>query len=157
MQATLACVEKNGLAKTSVEDIAAEAGLSRATVYRYFPGGRGQLISETVTWEVGNFLQGIGEAVADERGLDAKLRQALLVGHRAIVEHKLLHQILSTEPEALFKELAESEPLLFAVVRDYLKSQLEAKPLRPGIDVDEAAEYVARLFLSSCWRSPHAV
>ena len=39
LQATYACVARWGLAKTTVEDAAREAGVSRATVYRYFPGG----------------------------------------------------------------------------------------------------------------------
>src|SRR6476660_8543910 len=36
LQATLSCVERWGLEKTSLEDVARQAGLSRATVYRYF-------------------------------------------------------------------------------------------------------------------------
>ncbi len=39
LQATYDCVARWGLAKTTVEDAAREAGVSRATVYRYFPGG----------------------------------------------------------------------------------------------------------------------
>jgi len=45
LQATYSCVARWGLAKTTVEDAAREAGVSRATVYRYFPGGRDELIS----------------------------------------------------------------------------------------------------------------
>ena len=49
----MACIERWGLAKTSLEDVATEAGLSRATLYRWFAGGRDQLITETVAWETG--------------------------------------------------------------------------------------------------------
>lgn len=35
--ATYACVSRRGIAKTTVEDAAREAGVSRATVYRAFP------------------------------------------------------------------------------------------------------------------------
>lgn len=148
LEATLDCVERWGLAKTTLEDVASAAGLSRATVYRYFPGGRDQVISETVTWEVGNFLARLGAAVEDAHGIDAKLQQALIVGHRAIDEHRLLQQVLSTEPEALLKELAESEPLFVAVVQAYLAENLAREQLREGVDRDEAAAYLTRLFLS---------
>src|SRR3954471_14382319 len=50
LEATCACVARYGLAKTTVEDAAREAGLSRATVYRYFPGGKDQLIAEVIAW-----------------------------------------------------------------------------------------------------------
>ena len=90
LAATLACVERWGLAKTTIEDVAAEAGLSRATVYRYFPGGREQLISETITWEVAGFFARVAQEVAAEPTVAGQIRRGLMFGHRAIVEHKLL-------------------------------------------------------------------
>ena len=36
--AVLACIGRFGLAKTTIDDIAREAGCSRATLYRYFDG-----------------------------------------------------------------------------------------------------------------------
>ena len=49
LEATYACVARYGLGKTTVEDAAREAGVSRATVYRHFPGGKDQLVAEV--WE----------------------------------------------------------------------------------------------------------
>jgi AcrR family transcriptional regulator len=37
VEAATACIDRAGLAKTSLSDIAAEAGVTRQTVYRYFP------------------------------------------------------------------------------------------------------------------------
>jgi AcrR family transcriptional regulator len=148
LQATLACIERWGLAKTSLEDVASEAGLSRATVYRYFPGGRDQVISETVTWEVGRFFARIGEVVADEPDIASKLRRGLVFGHRAITEHRLLQQVLSTEPEVFLAELSESSPLVFEVIQAYIAGLLRHERLRDNVDLDEAADYIARLYLS---------
>lgn len=148
LEAALRCVERWGMAKTSLEDVAAAAGLSRATVYRYFPGGREQLISDTVTWEVGNFLASLGAAMADDQGIRAKLEHGLQVGHRAIDEHRLLQQILSTEPEALMKELVRSGPTMMALIRESFAADLAAEDLREGVEAPEAADYLARVFLS---------
>lgn len=52
MFAAVRCVERGGVRDVSMEAVAAEAGLSRTTIYRHFPGGRSQLVSETATWEV---------------------------------------------------------------------------------------------------------
>ena len=51
LAATYQCVSRFGLAKTTIDDVAKESGLSRATIYRQFPGGRDELLLETVGWE----------------------------------------------------------------------------------------------------------
>ena len=38
LDAALACVARVGVAKTTLDDVAKEAGCARATVYRCFPG-----------------------------------------------------------------------------------------------------------------------
>ncbi|GAB2832479.1 TetR/AcrR family transcriptional regulator [Lentzea nigeriaca] len=37
VEAATACIDRAGLARTSLSDVAAEAGVTRQTVYRYFP------------------------------------------------------------------------------------------------------------------------
>jgi AcrR family transcriptional regulator len=39
LEAAYECVGRYGLAKTTVEDVVKQSGVSRATVYRVFPGG----------------------------------------------------------------------------------------------------------------------
>ncbi len=146
--ACLACVERWGLAKTSLEAVAQEAGVSRATLYRWFPGGREQVISETVTWEVARFFTRVEAVVATAPDLTAKLVEGIVFGHRAIVEHRLLQRILSTEREALLAELSESSLLVLGVIRAYVQELLRGEELRAGIDPEEAADHIARLFLS---------
>lgn len=148
LAATLTCIERWGLAKTSLEDVAREAGLSRATLYRYFPGGREQLVHDTVTWEVGRFFARLEHHVSAAPGLAAKLEEGLIFGHRAIHEHTLLQRILRTEPEALLEELSQTVPLIEAAMRAYLLALLRGEPLRPGVDAGEAADYLTRMFLS---------
>lgn len=148
LEAALVCIERDGLSRTSLEDVAIEAGVSRATLYRIFPGGREQLVSDTVTFEVGRFLVGLEAAVRDEQGIDALLRAALLRGHRAIGEHRLLQQVLTTDRDALLRELAHTGSIMVGVIQAYLAERLEAERLRPGVDPQDAARYLTRLFLS---------
>jgi AcrR family transcriptional regulator len=148
LTSTLSCIERWGLAKTSLEDVAREAGLSRATLYRYFPGGREQLVHETVAWEVGRFFARLEHHVSKASDLATKLEEGLIFGHRAIHEHTLLQRILRTEPEALLEELSQTVPLIEAAMRAYLLALLRNERLRPGVEPGEAAYYLTRMFLS---------
>jgi AcrR family transcriptional regulator len=67
VEAAYACVARRGLAKTTVEDAAREAAVSRATVYRTFPGGREELISAVVSWAMLDFFGRLYEHV--QRGV----------------------------------------------------------------------------------------
>ena len=50
LDAALACIARVGLAKTTLDDVAREAGCARATVYRCFPGKQ-QLLGALVDRE----------------------------------------------------------------------------------------------------------
>lgn len=148
LEATLRCIERWGLEKTSLEDVAREAGVSRATVYRYFPGGREELVHATVAWEVGRFFQRIEAAIAGEPDLPSKVRRGLVFGHQAVEEHALLQRILATEPEALLAELDITIPLMEQAIRAYFLALLRSESLREGVSAAEAADYLTRMFLS---------
>ena len=57
LEATYTCVARFGMGKTTVEDVVKESGVSRASIYRLFPGGKDQLLRETVGWEMNRFLR----------------------------------------------------------------------------------------------------
>ena len=46
---TLICLARHGTMKTTVDDIARRSGVSRATVYRVFPGGRDEILGAEPT------------------------------------------------------------------------------------------------------------
>ncbi|MGD9794684.1 MAG: helix-turn-helix domain-containing protein, partial [Acidimicrobiia bacterium] len=52
----LRLVGDHGIARTSMADVASAAGVSRATLYRYFPGGKDEVMESLVSWEQLRFL-----------------------------------------------------------------------------------------------------
>jgi AcrR family transcriptional regulator len=148
LAATLACVARYGIGKTTVEDVAREARLSRATVYRHFPGGKDELITTTIRWETTRFFVRLAEAVEAAPDFPAMLEEALVYAHRAVEEHDVLQKVLETEPDLLLPQLTiESERILTAIAA-FLVPRLEREALRPGLDSPRAADYVARMILS---------
>lgn len=158
IEGAYACVARTGLARTSVEDVAREAQVSRATVYRHFPGGRDELLREAAAWEVTRFFTRMADACAGAASLREVLETALAWGHRAVDEHRLLQHLLETEPQRLVPLIGGQadrlRPLVSALLRPYAASEGEAEHLArllvshinaPGRwDLDDPTE-VARL------------
>jgi len=147
MDAVVVCVDRAGLGGFALEDVAAEAGVSRATIYRQFDGGRDQLIRETVMREVARFWAELGLAVADIADLEGRLVAGLMLARQRLAEHDLLQKLLASEAEEFLPALFESEPIVHMVIREYMTVLLTAEQLRPGVDVDMAADYLTRMLV----------
>lgn len=145
--AMYACVARVGLGRTTVEDAARGAGMSRATVYREFPGGRDELVRETIAWEIERFFAGLREVAEEATDLAEVLVECLVHGHRAVEEHEVLQMLLRTEAEDLVPRLAAASGQLVSLMGGFLRPWLERSGVGPG-DLDEATEYVARMMLS---------
>jgi AcrR family transcriptional regulator len=152
LEAAYACFARFGLGKTTVEDVVKESGVSRATVYRVFPGGKDQLLREVVAWEMGRFFGALAEAVVGAPDFATLVEDGLLFAHRAVGEHVVLQKILVTEPERLLPLLTTEQDRPLRFITGYLVPFLEreerAGRLRPGLDQELAADFVARMVLS---------
>jgi AcrR family transcriptional regulator len=148
LSATVECLGRYGIAKTTVDDAARQAGVARATVYRHFPEGRDQLIAEAITWAVGQFFTDLAAAVGDSEDFPTLIERALVHAHRAVDEHVVLQKVLETEPERLLPQLTQSAPQVQAVLRHYLADKLREAPLLDGVDPDQAGDWLARMGLS---------
>jgi AcrR family transcriptional regulator len=148
LAAAYACVARYGLAKTTMEDVAREAGLSRATVYRYFPQGKDQLVRDVVAWEAGRFFERLTRSVAHHTDLADLLEEALVFAHRAVEDHVVLQKILETEPERLLPMLTTESARIIALVKQFLALAMQRTPLRDGVATDAAADHLARMVLS---------
>jgi AcrR family transcriptional regulator len=148
LQATYTCVARWGLAKTTVEDAARQAGVSRATVYRYFPGGRDELISAVVGWEFNRFFVRLYDEVHDAESLEEVMERGLMFAHLAVVEHEVLQRILVTEPEVLLPRLTVEANQTHTLVAAFLAPYLVRHGMSEGTDLDLAADFLARMVLS---------
>jgi AcrR family transcriptional regulator len=73
LDGTQRCTEKWGFAKVTVDDIATESGVSRATIYRLFPGGRDVLFEALRVRELEDFFAVLRAHVEGADTLDEHL------------------------------------------------------------------------------------
>jgi AcrR family transcriptional regulator len=152
LAATYACVARFGMGKTTVEDVVKESGVSRASIYRLFPGGKDQLLRETVGWEMNRFFARLAEEVYDAPDFASLLERGLVFAHQAIQEHEVLRKVLETEPERLLPLITVEQhrvlDFITAFLLPYLEREQRAGRVRRGVDLPAAADFVARIVLS---------
>jgi AcrR family transcriptional regulator len=157
--AALRCIARWGIRKTSLDDIAREAGVSRATVYRVFPGGKDRLVEVVFCHEVGRFFHAVDADLAAAETLDDLLVVGVTAVLRLAVDHDVLASVIRHEPEVVlphfaFHQLDRVFDLADALCRPHLSRFLPADDLRP------AAELLARVVLTfafrpAAWVDPH--
>ena len=148
MDAVMVCVDRGGLHSFALEDVAAEANLFRATIYRHFPGGRTQLINDTVTREVARFWGELADHVRPLAAIEDRLVVGLMEARRRIDEYDLLQRLVASEPDDLLPALSESDQLVQLAIMGYIKDLISREQLVDGLDLETAAEYLTRMLLS---------
>jgi len=146
------CIARHGMAKTTVDDVAAASGVSRATIYRLFPGGKEEVLRETVGWEMDRFFLHLGEELGDAADFPEFLERALPLARRELRDHEVLQKVLETEPDRLNALITVQQHRVIGAIAAYFLPLLlrdqEAGTVRTGVDLEQTAEYVARLSLS---------
>lgn len=148
LEAAVVSFGRVGIAKTTVEEVAAEAGVARASVYRWFPGGRDELVVAAIGYEVGRFFDGLAAEVDDATDPAEYLERTLLYARRTLAQHEVLQKVLETEPERLLPQLSNAGPVVLAMLRERLTAVLAGEQLRPGLAADDAADWLGRMVLS---------
>ncbi len=148
VEAAYACVARRGVAKTTIEDVAREAGMSRATVYRAFPGGRDEVINATVAWATLDFFGRLYERIQGAASLEEVMERGIMFAHRSIVEHEVLQRVMQTEPDKLLPILTVESIRIREGIAAVLSPYLEERGLAAGVDLDDAADFLARMVLS---------
>src|SRR5947209_4619502 len=147
VDATLRCVARWGVNKTTLDDVAREAGLSRATIYRLVPGGKDGLMELVARVEITEFFQKLAQRLEAATTLEELLVTGMTEAGRHIGEHPALQFIITYEPQIVLPGLAFAQMsrvlnLASAFATPYLSRFI------PLDEAPEAAEWIIRILLS---------
>ena len=147
ISAALRCVTRFGVSKTTVDDIAREAGLSRATLYRAFPGGREQVLGATVEAEIRRYFCEMAARLDEVSDVEEILVVVLTAAADQIARHEALRFLLAREPEVVVPHVSfRGFDGVLAVTGRFLVPYL-APSLGPT-QARRVAEWVTRLVIS---------
>lgn len=140
LDATKRCCDQWGFQRVTVEDIVAEAKVSRATVYRLFPGGRDVLFEALRVRERSEFFDALTAHVGDIEDFDRLVVELVVFATRALRADEHLAMLLASEPgEALSQLTVDGLPRIIATANDYLlplvKPHLDDAVAPPLIDL----------------------
>jgi AcrR family transcriptional regulator len=147
VDATLVCLARYGTAKTTVDDIARQAGVSRATVYRIFRGGREEILAAVVDTEVARLFSALGVRLGEADDLTEALVGGIVEASTRIGDHAALAYLVAHEPETVLGHLAfdESDRLLSTASR--FTAPFLARWMSPA-EAGRVAEWATRIVLS---------
>jgi AcrR family transcriptional regulator len=145
----LHCLARQGIAKTTVDDIARAAGLSRATVYRTFPRGKEGILGAVVETEVARLFSSLAVAMGEATDLEDLLVAGMVETARWLRSHEALGYLLEHEPGAVlpFVTFAGFDRVL--LVAGDLAAPFFARWLEPD-QASRAAEWAVRIVMAYC-------
>jgi AcrR family transcriptional regulator len=121
LDAVQRCCDRWGIAKVTVDDIAAEAGISRATIYRMFPGGKDVLFEALRVRELEEFFTDLRAQVEGADSLEELLVRTVVVATQALRDDEHLALMLASEPGTILGQLTvEGVPRIIRFATSFL-------------------------------------
>lgn len=148
LDAVIACVEEHGWDKVTMDDICTAAGVSRATLYRMFPGGRDVLFEAVRVRGLNDFFTVVRAHVEGADSLEEVLVRCLTVAAGELAGDQHLAAMLATAPGETLGDLTVGGMsriirVAVATMTPYLD------PYIAHDDAEELVEILCRLVVST--------
>ncbi|BDB60475.1 TetR/AcrR family transcriptional regulator [Rhodococcus sp. C26F] len=150
LAATIRCLSHHGLERTTVADVAAEAGVGRATVFRRFDT-KEELLGRAFAWELDQLVTRFHAAIDDIEDPYERAVEWIVEAVRTVRHHPVARRFV--DDGAALPLL--HDPQITAALLTSVRHELDLTAQRAGITFDTAtaAEIVSRFF-ASVWLAP---
>ncbi|MBN2028047.1 MAG: TetR/AcrR family transcriptional regulator [Actinobacteria bacterium] len=128
MEAAKKRFQRFGFSKTTVEEIAADTGISKGTIYLYFPT-KEDIFTEIMANEALELERLMYHAVKDEKSVRKQLEMIFIGSIEYMEQHPFLHSTLRRDVEMvtprLLKHIFSIEDRYVSVIEDYVRRGIE--------------------------------
>ncbi|MCK9929595.1 TetR/AcrR family transcriptional regulator [Frankia sp. Mgl5] len=142
---------RSGVRRSSIEDVARRAGVSRITVYRRFPT-KNLLVEEVLLRDLRAFFVGLRVAAGKADTLGERIVEGFSLALGAARANPLFGGLIAVEPEAILPFLTTGGGSFLRTVSDFVATQLRreqaAGEMAETVDIRVVAEVLARITLS---------
>lgn len=136
------CIARVGIAKTTLDDVAREAGCSRATLYRHF-SGKPELLASLVEREVERLGSALAAATEPATDLAEACAAVVVEGAEFLLDHAALDAVVAIEPSVILPVLSLGQADEFTKAA----ARVVAPHLRRHLTSDSEAERLADLLV----------
>lgn len=156
IDATVKCFRRFGIHKTSMDDIAKAAKLSRPTIYRYFPS-RHHLAIEVLVREVRDHTRLVVPVIKEHKYPPRALVEGIMFDLAAAKEHPYTSIIVSDAGSELLSKVSGSEEaMLDAMSEQWLPSLTRWREdgyLRTEVKIDDVLLWITLYMHTSLGKS----
>ena len=150
LEAANECFTQLGIQRTSVQDVARMANVSRGTVYRYFED-RNVLITAAIEFGAQKFYQQVATAMAKKATLAEKVGAMAETHATILLEHRTRNRLMADDAELMRHMISDGDTAVRRTTEflvPYVREAKERGEVGTGIDVTAASEWLARIIYS---------
>lgn len=150
LEAANECFTQLGIQRTSVQDVARMAAVSRGTVYRYFED-RTVLIEAAIEFGAQKFYQQVAAAMAKKSTLAEKIGAMAETHATILIDHRTRNRLMADDAELMRHMISDGDSAVrrtTAFLVPYVREAQERGEVGAGIDVTAASEWLARIIYS---------
>lgn len=150
LDGAMAAIARHGLSKLGMSDVSVSAGVSRGTLYRYFPS-REELLQSLAAFETRRFQERTEAALAAVPAGAPRLEAALQLVTSYVAEHPAIRRVIETEPAFVLGYLRAEFPTLRAATGAFLAPLLaQTDPVRQGLaTTEQLVDWMTRVMISA--------
>ena len=149
LEAALLAMGRVGLRRLTMSDVSERAGLSRGTVYRYFPT-KEDLLAVVAEYEQARFSEGLRAELAGVPPDELRLEKVAEYIITYLRQHPALTSMIDSEPAFVLGFLRRQLPVFNMITEEILAPVMaNAAPVREGwVTIPELNELLMRVVLS---------
>ena len=153
--AALGLIGRRGVRRLGMREIAESAGVSRGTLYRYFPS-KDHVLTAAADYDERRFRRGIDDVLASEHDPAQRIGAFMAYAFEFIRSHPA-RSLFESEPGFVMSFLLDHLPALHGQLVERLGDALDTVPAVAAgvIDRGQLADLIVRLFASS-WLIPES-